>query len=70
MISAAHRMRKARQRHANGLAVLHIEVELGALADELVAAGFLQEWDCEDREAIERAVERVLAALIAAERYA
>jgi len=63
-MTAADRMRKARARRRNGVAVLQIEVAIGPLADQLVEAGLLGAWDSEDRDAIKRAVERVLDALI------
>jgi hypothetical protein len=51
--AAARRMRREhlisarlyRQRRKNGKACLRLEVDLGELADMLVDAGFLQQWD-------------------------
>jgi hypothetical protein len=57
--------RAYRQRRRQGKACLRLEVDLGELADVLVAGGFLQEWDSADKAAVERATEKLLAVLIA-----
>ena len=57
------RYRRHRQRKASGLAVLHVEVELHAHTELLLASGLLQQWDDHDRGAVEAATARLLAAL-------
>jgi hypothetical protein len=64
-MTAAARNRAYRQRRSAGLMLLTIEVPQFELADALVDAGFLEGWDSESREAIERAVEKLLVAMIA-----
>jgi hypothetical protein len=65
-MTAAARNRAYRARRAAGVALLTIEVPHLELTDALVEAGFLEGWDAESKEAIERAVERLLVAMIAA----
>jgi hypothetical protein len=60
-MTSAARVRACKLRKRAGLAVLQIEVELGPLADQLVADKFLGEWDTENRTEIERALARMLA---------
>jgi hypothetical protein len=62
---AAARVARCKLRKQAGLAVLQIEVPLGPLADQLAEDKFLEEWDAENRDAIERALERMLAIYIA-----
>jgi hypothetical protein len=61
---AADRARHCKDRKRAGLAVLHVEVELAALADQLVVDRFLPQWDSEDRMAIQQALQRMLAIYI------
>jgi hypothetical protein len=58
------RVLRFRRRKRAGLGVLHVEVPLGPLADQLVADRFLDEWDTEDRAAIAAALQRMLAIYI------
>jgi hypothetical protein len=58
------RVLRFRRRKRAGLGVLQVEVPLGPLADQLVADRFLEEWDTEDRAAIERALQRMLTIYI------
>jgi hypothetical protein len=44
--------------------MLTVEIPAG-LADALVETGFLKEWDCENPDQIRRAIEKVLAQLVA-----
>ena len=53
-----------RERAKDGRAVLRIDVDLFGLADVLVKHGLLEEWDADDREKIERATEKMIAALV------
>ena len=55
----------ARKLVADGIAILRIDIDLLDHTDMLVAAGVLGQWDAKDRAAIERATERLLAALAA-----
>jgi hypothetical protein len=59
-------VRRCKIRKKAGLAVLHVEVLLGPLADRLVEDKFLGEWDAENRTEIERALQRMLAVYILA----
>jgi hypothetical protein len=59
------RYRAYRQRRRQGKACLRLEVDLGELADLLVAGGLLQAWDSADKAAVKRAAEKLLAVLIA-----
>ena len=56
-------LRRHRERVADGRAILRIEINLLDHTDLLVAAGVLGQWDDQDRVAIERATEALLAAL-------
>jgi hypothetical protein len=56
-------MRRLRARRAAGNYVLRVEVDLGHLADLLVADQLLPAWDTEDPEAVARAVEKLLASM-------
>jgi hypothetical protein len=49
-----------RDRKRAGRAVLRVEVNLGALADFLIDSRFLQEWNDQDRRAIEQALEAAI----------
>lgn len=62
MTAAAVRRCKIRKRA--GLAVLHVEVPLGPLADRLAEDRFLGEWNTENRAEIEHALERMLTIYI------
>jgi hypothetical protein len=61
----AARCRRHRERQAEGRIVLSVEVNAVDVCDLLIGAGLLPTWDDHDRCAIERAVERLLAALAA-----
>ncbi len=58
-MSAAERMRRARERRKRGRLVARIEVTFG-MVEELVGRGFLPAWDAEDVEAIGAALEALL----------
>jgi hypothetical protein len=61
-MSSCHRQRASRARKRHGGAALMVEVDnVGALADVLVELGLLEQWDCEDRKAVEAALTRVIA---------
>ena len=66
-MSGASRQRQPRQRRRDGLAVFKIEASVFELADALVGAGWLQEWDCDNRAAIEAALDRAIQHLVAGE---
>jgi len=59
-VTAADRTRRWEIRKKAGCGVLHIEVPIGPLADQLVEDHFLKEWDTENRAEIERALARML----------
>jgi hypothetical protein len=59
-MTGAERTRLHRQRRRAGVVVLRIAVEIGSVADFLAEAGLLREWDIEDRDAVARAIERML----------
>jgi hypothetical protein len=62
---ARNRERDARRRERKRLGRFIVPVETDyATADALVEAGFLPQWDAEDRKAIGRAIERLLDALL------
>ena len=63
-VSRIERVRQHRERKKQGWAVLQIEVPVGPLADALVEAKLLAEWNCENKEEIEKAVEFVLISMI------
>jgi hypothetical protein len=63
-MTAAARVLRCKVRKKAGLAILHVEVPLGPLADRLVEDRFLGEWDTENRAEVERALERMLAIYI------
>jgi hypothetical protein len=60
--TCAERTRRRRLRQKAGLVVLRVEVNAFAIADALVEAGHLPEWDADDRSAIVAGLERYLAA--------
>jgi hypothetical protein len=62
-MTTATRLRRFRDRKANGRVVLHVEVNLLDLTELLVAANLLQQWDDADRSKIERATARLLEVL-------
>ena len=62
MTSAAERMRRMRERAANGRAVLAVDVNLDRLVLALVDDGFLKAWDDNDRPTVEAAVARMIEA--------
>ena len=59
--TAAARVARCKLRKQAGRAVLQIEVQIGPLADQLAEDKVLKEWDTENRDAIKRALERMLA---------
>lgn len=61
--SAADRQRRLRRRRAAGRAVLRVEIDEVEHVERLIAAGFLDPHQCDDRDAIERATARLLAAI-------
>lgn len=64
-MTAAARARRHRARRRAGLAVFRIEAPLWQAADALVAAGWLADWDADDRKKIEAALARAVAHLLA-----
>lgn len=62
--TSAARVREFRARAKRNSKLLIIEIPCG-LPDALVEAGFLQEWDAENGAEIRKAIERVLAQLLA-----
>jgi hypothetical protein len=60
-------VRRCKVRKKAGLAVLHVEVPLGPLADRLAEDRFLGEWNTEDRAEIEHALHRMLMIYIGAD---
>jgi hypothetical protein len=69
-MNSADRCKRLRERRAAGRALLQIEIDLFAHTELLISAGVLQQWDDNDRDAIARATERLLAALAAEADYA
>jgi hypothetical protein len=69
-MSSAGRCKRLRERRRDGRAILQIEIDLFAHTELLISAGVLQQWDDNDRDAIARATERLLAALAAEADYA
>ena len=65
MSSARDRQRLHRSREAAGRAVLPIEVDLYGLADALVGAGFIEAWDCDNRDRIRDGLQRMVDTLVA-----
>jgi hypothetical protein len=59
-VQCSQRVKRSRRRKRNGRAVLKIEVNVGGLADFLVDAGYLQQWNDSDRRAIERALAQAI----------
>jgi hypothetical protein len=66
MSSAAERMKASRQRARNGKAIVPVEIDLLPVTELLIDKGLLPITDAEDRGAIGRALEKLLALLIAA----
>jgi len=66
-MTGASRQQRLRQRQRAGLAVFKIEANAFELADRLVDAGWLAEWDADDRTAIEAALDRAIQHLVAGE---
>jgi hypothetical protein len=56
----AQRVRDCRRRQRTGRALLKVEVNVVSLCDLLVAAGFLEQWNDQDRRAIEQALETAI----------
>jgi hypothetical protein len=63
--SSTARSRRCRERARSGLAALSIEVHLIAVSEMLIDAGVLKQWDAEDHDQVARAIERLLAVLVA-----
>ena len=66
-MSGASRQRQLRKRRRAGLAIFQIEANAFELADALVVAGWLEQWDADDRAAIEAALVRAIRHLVAGE---
>jgi hypothetical protein len=58
----AERVRLCRRRRRHGRAVLRVELDVGAIGDVLVEAGYLEQWDAQNRDAIRTALEVALDA--------
>jgi hypothetical protein len=54
------KVRRHRERVAAGRCILPVEVNFNSLSAALVAAGFLDERDCDDRDKVAAAAGRVL----------
>jgi hypothetical protein len=63
-IPGADRVREFRARAKRNVMLVTIEVPKD-LPDALVDAGYLQEWNCENPQEIRRAIELILAQLMA-----
>jgi hypothetical protein len=64
MTANATRIRRHRERKAEGKAALTIEVDLFRLTAMLSESGFLEQWDEDKRSKIEEATARFLAQAI------
>lgn len=64
MTAAAERQRRHRARRRAGMAVFRVEAAQFDLADALVSAGWLSEWDSDDPARIEQALNRAIVHLI------
>lgn len=62
--SSADRVRRFRERQKRNAMLVTIEVPT-LQADRMVETGFLEEWDAENPTEIRRAIEKVLAQLLA-----
>jgi hypothetical protein len=60
-LTPRQKVRAYRRRKCNGRAVFKIEAHIASLRDLLLDAGFLREWDSEDRHAIEKALQQAVA---------
>jgi hypothetical protein len=60
--ASALRLRRFRARQSVGRVVLSVEVSLSDHCDMLVASALLEQWDDNNRAAIERATARLLEA--------
>jgi hypothetical protein len=58
--AAAERQRRYRQRKAAQRAVLTVEVDLFPITELLVAKGFLQQWDADDKTRVAEALETAI----------
>lgn len=63
--SSAGRMRRHRQLVLNGRMIVAVEIDDTAVPAALVSEGFLRPDACDDKRAIGRAIERVIAILVA-----
>ena len=66
-MTGATRQRRLRQRQRAGLAVFKVETSVFELADALVAAGWLAQWDADDHAAIAAALDQAIQHLVAGE---
>jgi hypothetical protein len=66
-MSSTDRVRRCRQRKREQRAVLALDVPLWPTADWLVAHGFLQAWDSEDRAKIRAALEQAVRVVVSYE---
>lgn len=63
-MSAAERMRRARERRRSGLLVAQVEVTFD-MVDELIERGKLSAWDAQDPQAIGAAIASLLRVTLA-----
>jgi hypothetical protein len=59
-LTAYQKLKRHRDRKRAGHCVLSVDVDLGALADTLVAAGWLAAWDAHDRDRVRLALETAI----------
>jgi len=60
MSASNERVRRHRARKKAGRAALTVDVDLDKIAGLLLDTGFIGEWDCDDRDAIARALATAL----------
>ena len=58
--TAAERQRIRRRRRADGRVIVPVEIDLGEVADALVQARLLSEWDTEDRGKVAGALSKII----------
>lgn len=61
--AAAERARRYRARRRCGRRIARIEIDAFEVADLLVEAGFLEAWDAEDPQAVDRALSLMISRL-------
>jgi hypothetical protein len=66
MSSDRDRQRLHRAREREGRAIMPVAVNMYELADALVLAGFIQAWDCDNRDRIRDGLQRMVDTLVAA----